>query len=159
MVNKAFQLFKRVICRECGHILFPIKKNTFNRYNSFECCNPICLAQNRKIYLSKCHHCKKGIIDSRDSQRCSNGWIICPTCLSCCTDILIEQQVQKHERRNMPVPEYIQRQKLHGHNDKQQYFCPKCGGKIIKHYDCERGEEQIFCDECKEIYPHALLKS
>lgn len=155
MVNKASQLFRRVICRECGHILFPIKRNTFNRYNNFECCNPVCCARGQRIYLSQCHHCKRGLIDSRDSKACPNGWRICPTCLSCCNDNQIEIQAQKYERRGNPVPQFIQSTRSNGHNDKKQYFCPKCGGEIIKYFDPQRNETYIFCDACHAPYPQA----
>lgn len=156
MVNKAAQLFRRVICRECGHILFPIKRNNFNQYNNFECFNPICTAKGTRVYLSQCHHCKSGMIDSRDSKSCPNGWRICPTCLSCCTDDQIEFQAQKYIRGRRPVPEFILRTRSHGHNDKKQYFCPKCGGEIVKVYDEEKGETHVFCNECRTLYPKAV---
>lgn len=156
MVNKAAQLFRRVICRECGHILFPIKRNSFNQYNNFECYNPICSAKGVRVYLSQCHHCKSGMIDSRDSKSCPNGWRICPTCLSCCTDDQIEFQAQKYIRSRRPMPEFIQRTRTHGHNDKNQYFCPKCGGEIVKAYDEERGETHVYCSVCHSPYPKAV---
>lgn len=155
MVNKAAQLFRRVICRECGHILFPIKRNNFNQYNNFECYNPICTAKGMRVYLSQCFHCKSGMIDSRDSKTCPNGLRICPTCLSCCTDDQIEFQAQKYIRTNRPVPEFIQRSRNHGHNDKKQYFCPNCGGVIVKEYDAERDETHIFCRDCHTQFPKA----
>lgn len=156
MVNKAAQLFRRVICRECGHILFPIKRNNFNQYNNFECYNPICSAKDARVYLSQCFHCKSGMIDSRDSKSCSNGMRICPTCLSCCTDDQIEFQAQKYIRTGRPIPEFIQRTRTHGHNDKKQYFCPNCGGIIIKEYDKERNETHVFCHDCHTLYPKAV---
>lgn len=155
MVNKASQLFRRVICRECGHILFPVRKNNFNQYNNFACSNPICSAQRIRVYLSQCFHCKRGMIDSRDSKTCPNGLRICPNCLSCCTDEQIEFQVQKYIRSSKPVPEYIQRTRNHGHNDKNQFFCPKCGGAISINNDVERNETQVFCSVCHTPYPMA----
>ena len=156
MVNKSAQLFRRVICRECGHILFPVNRNNFNQYNNFVCSNPICSAHGIRIYLSQCFHCKSGMIDSRDSKACPNGLRICPTCLSCCTDEQIEFQVQKYFRRGRPVPEYIQRTRNQGHNNKSQYFCPECGSKIVRNYDVERKETHVFCSVCHTPYPDAV---
>lgn len=163
-VNKAFQLFGRVICRECGHILFPLNQknnsneqtNNFNRYNNFECHNDICTERGKRIYLSQCYHCRRGIIDSRDSKQCPNGWRICPECLSCCTDEQIEIQAQKYERSGLPVRASIQRIRGYGHNNRNQYFCPKCGGRIIDYRDNERGQRYIYCSNCREVYPNAL---
>lgn len=155
LVNKASLLFRRVICRECGHILFPKRIANFNRYNRFKCFNPICIGHNKEIYLSRCHQCKSGLIDSRDSKRCPNGWLICPTCLACCTDGQIEIQAQKYEMRRNPVPHYIQRTRGLGHNNKNQYFCPKCGGIVTLYYDLERQERQIKCSVCHTEFKDA----
>lgn len=156
MINKAAQLFRRVTCRECGHILFPIKKNNFNQYNNFVCLNPICSANNVRVYLSRCFHCKSGLIDSRDSKTCPNGLRICPTCLSCCTDEQIELQAQKYLRIGRSIPEYIQRARTHGHNNKNQYFCPNCGSDIVKIFDEEKNETYVFCSECRSQFPDAV---
>ena len=67
MVNKASALFKRVRCRECNHILFPLGSSNFNRYNNFECRLSTCGERWKRVYLSQCHHCKSGLIDSRDT--------------------------------------------------------------------------------------------
>ena len=156
MVNKAAQLFRRVICRECGHILFPVGNNNFNQYNNFVCLNPICSVRSERVYLSQCFHCKSGMIDSRDSQVCPNGLRICPICLSCCTDEQIEFQAQKYIRIGRSIPEYIQRRRTFGHNNKKQYFCPKCGGEIVKVFDAERNETHIYCHRCNSEFPKAV---
>lgn len=155
LVNKAALLFRRVVCRDCGHILFPKHRTAFNRYNRFKCCNPICTEHNKEVYLSQCHQCKSGLIDSRDSKRCPNGWLICPTCLGCCTDEQIDRQAQKYEMRRCPVPQYIQKNRGLGHNNKEEFFCPKCGDKIEFLYDPERNERHIICSRCRTEYRDA----
>ena len=136
MVNKAAQLFRRVICRECGHILFPVGNNNFNQYNNFVCLNPICSVRSERVYLSQCFHCKSGMIDSRDSQVCPNGLRICPICLSCCTDEQIEFQAQKYIRIGRSIPE--------------------CGGEIVRVFDAERNETHIYCHRCNSEFPKAV---
>lgn len=155
IVNKASQMFKRVICRECGHILFPIYRSSFNQYNYFECYNPVCIQRNQKVYLSQCHHCKSGLIDSRDSKQCPNGWRICPTCLSCCTDELLEFRAQKYIRKGQSIPYKLQITLGHGHNNQNQYFCPYCGGTVVKQFDKERNETFIYCGVCHTNFPKA----
>lgn len=155
MVNKASQIFHRVVCRECGHIMFPSYRVAYNQYNKFQCFNPLCSACGHKVYLNQCHNCKRGIIDSRDTKKCTNGWYICPTCLSCCTDDQIERQANKFIVRGNIVPEYIQRTRGFGHNDKGKYFCPDCGEELRTLYDPERNMMYIFCPSCRKYYDNA----
>ena len=152
MVNKASSLFKRVRCRECSHILFPIGGSNFNRYNNFECRVLTCGERGKRVYLSQCHHCKKGLIDSRDSARCPNGWHICPTCLSCCDDAVYERMASKYLLRRLPVPSRISEKLGHGHNDKKEYFCPKCGGRIEIIHDEHTDKIVKVCQVCRVVY-------
>ncbi|MBD5419095.1 MAG: hypothetical protein HDR48_03540 [Bacteroides sp.] len=152
MVNKASALFKRVRCRECNHILFPIGGSNFNRYNNFECRVPTCGERGKRIYLSQCHHCKTGLIDSRDSAQCPNGWHICPKCLSCCDDALYERMASKYVLRKLTIPPRISEKLGHGHNDKDDYFCPKCGGEIATVRDEHTDRIAKVCQVCKTIY-------
>lgn len=152
MVNKASSLFKRVRCRECNHILFPIGGSNFNRYNNFECRVPTCGERGKRVYLSQCHHCKTGLIDSRDSARCPNGWHICPKCLSCCDDAVYERMASKYVLRRLPIPPRISEKLGHGHNDKEEYFCPKCGGEIATVRDEHSGRIAKVCQVCKAVY-------
>lgn len=153
MVNKAAKKFRRIFCRDCGHILFPTYRNTFNQYNNFECRNPLCVKRNEKVYLSQCHHCKTGLIDSRDSNPCPNGWTICPVCLSCCTDNLLENRAQKYIRKGQSVPHKLQLSR--GHNNNNLYFCPNCGGEIRRHVDTIKEEVHFVCEVCQTDFPKA----
>ena len=155
MVNKAASLFKRVKCRECNHILFPTGYNNFNRYNNFECRVPSCNERWKRVYLSQCHHCKSGLIDSRDSAQCPHGWHICPQCLSCCNDSIYESQANKYIIKRQQIPTKLAEKMGRGHNDKGEFFCPNCGGKIIKQLDPEREEMVILCNECGKSFPKA----
>lgn len=152
MVNKAASLFRRVRCRECNHLLFPIGGSQFNRYNIFECHVPNCSQRGVRVYLSQCHHCKSGLIDSRDSARCPNGWHICPKCLSCCDDAVYECMAGKYIVRHNPVPPRISDKLGHGHNDKNLYFCPKCGGEVKTVVDEHTDRVAKIWQNCRSVY-------
>lgn len=156
MVNKAESLFKRVRCRECNHILFPIGGSQFNRYNNFECHVPTCGQHRVRVYLSQCHHCKAGLIDSRDSAKCPNGWHICPRCLSCCDDAIYERMANKYVIRHQPIPPRVSEKLGHGHNDKDQFFCPECGGEVVTVKDDHTERYARKCTQCNKLFPDAI---
>lgn len=152
VTNKAMQKFKRLKCRGCGHLLFTDKSSGFNRHNYYSCINPICPGKRIPVYLNYCYKCKKGLIDSRDTKQCPNGWYICPTCLACCDDEQYKRQAQRYRILNRPVPERIVRMLGHGHNDKGEYFCPECGGQIEFVMDEHYGEERRGCPQCHKFF-------
>ncbi|NLG03455.1 MAG: hypothetical protein GX567_06455, partial [Clostridia bacterium] len=127
ITNKVMQKFRRLKCRACGHMMFTERTSGFNRYNYYECVNPTCAEVRHPVYLNFCFKCKKGLIDSRDTKQCPNGWYICPTCLACCDDEQYERQAQRYILTKRPVPPRIQEKRGKGHNDKGIYFCPQCG--------------------------------
>lgn len=158
MVNKASSLFKRIRCRECNHILFPIGDSNFNRYNNFECRVPTCGERGKRVYLSQCHHCKSGLIDSRDTAQCPNGWHICPKCLSCCDDSVYERLASKYVLKRLPIPQRISNKLGHGHNNKGEYFCPKCGGNItIVHDEHTTNRIAKVCQVCRSVYEEHIF--
>lgn len=153
MVNNSSSLFSRAICRECSHILFPIGSSNFNRYNNFECRVPYCENRYKRIYLSNCHKCKTGLIDSRETAKCPNGWYICPKCLSCCDDEIYEKMARKYVLRGEAIPTRISDKLKHGHNDRDKHFCPKCGKDVIaktKNNNIDRIEH--ICESCGTTY-------
>lgn len=152
VANKAIQKFKRLKCRGCGHLMFTDKSSGFNRHNYYSCINPNCPEARVPVYLNYCYKCKKGLIDSRDTKQCPNGWYICPTCLACCDDEQYERQAQRYRISNRPVPERIARMLGHGHNDKGEYFCPDCGGPIEFVMDERYGEERRGCPRCHKFF-------
>ena len=151
VTNRVMQKIKRLKCRGCGHLMFADKSGRFNSHNYYSCINPICPEARIPVYLNYCYKCKKGLIDSRDTKRCPNGWYICPTCLACCDDEQYERQAQKYRISNRPVPEQIARMLGHGHNDKGEYFCPDCGGPIEFVMDEHYGKERRGCPRCHKF--------
>lgn len=103
--------FMHLKCRSCGHMMFTDKSSGFNRYNYYACANPTCPELYNVVYLNYCFKCKKGLIDSRDTKRCPNGWYICPTCLACCDDEQYERLAQRYILAKRPVPLRIQEKK------------------------------------------------
>ncbi len=151
VANKAMQKFRRLKCRVCGHLLFTAKSIGFNRNNYYACGNPNCSEFNHPVYLSYCFKCKKGLIDSRDSARCPNGWYICPDCLSCCDDDQYERLAQRYVVSKLPIPQRIKDKLGQGHNDKGIHYCPKCGSQIIQIQD-EHGDFHNGCPQCRIKY-------
>lgn len=154
VANKAIQKFKRLKCRDCGHLIFTDRNYSYNRYNYFSCQNPSCKQHLKLVYLNFCHQCKKGLIDSRDSVRCPNGWYICPTCLSCCNDQQYERQAQRYVIERRPIPPRIQSMLGKGHNDKGEFFCYQCG-VLLEEVLVEKNK-RIVCPNCNKDYTDAL---
>lgn len=142
IANRAITKFNRLRCKACGHLLFTDKNSGFNRYNYYLCINPSCSEYNHPIYLNYCFKCKKGLIDSRDSKQCPNGWYICPECHSCCDDAQYERLAQRYILQKRFVPQRIENKRGQGHNDKGIYFCHKCGEQLI--YE----EDKLKCKKC-----------
>ncbi len=147
ITNKVAQKFRRLKCRACGHMMFTVRTSGFNRYNFYECVNPTCAEVRTPVYLNFCFKCKKGLSDSRDTKQCPNGWYICPTCLACCDDEQYERQAQRYVLTKRPVPSRIQDKRGHGHNNKDQYFCPQCGNPI-QIIDDGHGHTFRGCPKC-----------
>lgn len=165
-VRQVERYYARLVCRACGHMIFSTRGTILHGSNFFACKNPSCKQYDAEVYLSQCSNCKRGLIDSRDSQKCENGWVICPSCLSCCNDKLFDSLIAKH-RRNGNVPARILNNKGKGHNNKGIFFCPKCKTRLgtitvkDKDYD-EKGniilvDKQVFgCPNCKRSYEKEL---
>ncbi len=148
--NKVMQKFRRLKCRNCGHLMYTYNYHGFNRYNYYSCINPDCPEHNRPVYLNYCYKCKKGLIDSRDSVQCPNGRYICPKCLACCDDEQYERQAQRYILENRPIPPRIERQRGLGHNDKGIFFCYHCGAELLSFDD--HGVTKLRCPQCGEIF-------
>lgn len=153
--TKVMQTFRRLKCRECGHLLFPGKSLGFNSYNRYGCINPGCDEYKKLIYLNYCYNCKTGLIDSRDSKQCPNGWYICPDCLSCCDDSQYERQAQKYQLNGQPIPNWITTKMGYGHNNKGILYCYKCGSQITDLID-DQGEQHKCCPTCHKNYDEVI---
>lgn len=167
-VRQAEKLYARLICRNCGHMIFSTRGTLLNGSRFFACANSMCPQYRKEIYLSQCNHCKTGQIDSRDSKKCENGWVICPSCLACCNDDLFDRLIDRH-RRNGWVPARLQESQGKGHNNKNIFFCPKCGTQlgnitIEQKVRLEDGSEDIIqstefgCPQCNHSYEKELQK-
>lgn len=165
-VRQVERFYARLVCRTCGHMIFSTRGTILNGSRFFACLNPSCKQHNVEVYLSQCSNCKRGLIDSRDSKKCENGWIICPSCLSCCNDNLFNSLIAKH-RRNGTVPAKLLANEGKGHNNKGIFFCPKCTSQLgmidvqEKTYDEDGNEiivnKQFFgCPQCKVNYEKEL---
>lgn len=128
-VRQAERLYSRLVCRSCGHMIFSTRGSLLNGSRFFQCANSLCPQYMKEIYLSQCNRCGTGLIDSRDSERCENGWVICPSCLACCNDDLFNSLIARH-RRNGYVPTRLLECENKGHNNKGIFFCPSCGSKL-----------------------------
>lgn len=152
-INKAIRFFKRLKCTQCGHILFPVVKNPNkpNLYRNFKCMNPFCSEYNKEIYLNYCFQCKSGIIDSRETKQCPNGYYICPTCKSCCSNEVFDRNVQRYKLLGRPIPAKMAAQQGTGHKDNNMYFCPKCGKQMLLRSNTDATQwSNYFCPDCEK---------
>ena len=146
-INKAIRFYKRLICKECGHILFPAQQRGRNR---FRCLLPACSEYNKVVYLSYCHECKKGLIDSRETKQCPNGLYICPSCNSCCSNAFFNEMASRYRRQGLNPPAFISRNIGKGHKDLNMFFCPKCGAQKTEIVD-KSGVHEYRCLVCHPI--------
>ncbi|MCM1312283.1 MAG: hypothetical protein NC206_03680 [Bacteroides sp.] len=154
IVNKVMRKFSRLRCRACGHLLSTYKAGKFNKFNFYSCINSTCTEFMRPIYLNYCYSCRKGLIDSRDSKQCPNGWYICPTCNACCNDSQFERIAQRYTIQHSFIPEYIKSKIKCGHNDKGIYYCDKCGTKLERSDLHEK--TKLRCPTCK-VEKHIIV--
>ncbi len=152
IVNKSEIFFNRMTCQECGHLLFPSGSNKFNQYNYFECRILSCNEKFKKIYLNYCFRCVKGLIDSRISKKCPDGWYICPDCQSCCDSSIYRRMADRYIRYKMTVPPHIAAKLEHAHNDSGLYFCYKCGSPLSVIKNQEDNSQSGYCAECNKFY-------
>ena len=146
-INKAIRFTKRLICKECGHILFPARQQG---HTKFKCLLLSCPEYNKEIYLNYCHDCKKGIIDSRDTKQCPNGMYICPSCDSCCSNNYFESMAERYRIIGKRVPSFISRNIGNGHRDRNMFFCYKCGSQKVDFVD-NSGKHEWRCLVCNPI--------
>ncbi len=156
VANRVTKLIKQLVCRECNHLLLTSQNDAFNRRYYYSCINPTCTAYEKPNYLNFCYKCKKGLIDSRDTKWCPNGWYICPTCHSCCEDQLFERIKQKYILDKRPIPYSIKALIGHGHNDKHFYYCHECGGELT--IVSEHRQDSLLCAHCRKVYRMTLFR-
>ena len=152
LINRVYTIFKRLRCTECGSLMFPVKGTTFNLHNYYACNNQLCSLNKESTYLNYCYNYNcRGLIDSRDTKQCPNGWYICPSCLSCCDNELIENCIKRYEITHKPIPLSLLNQRHNGHNDKNKFFCPQCGTELIENRNANINADWI-CKTCGQTY-------
>lgn len=140
---KAIKKFNRLRCKNCGHLLFPNNEGSYNQHFYYCCKNKECTECDKLVYLNYCYRCKKGLIDSRETAKCENSWYICPSCLSCCDDNLIDRLIQRDITAGR-APRWL-KMKGKGHNNKSIYFCPDCGTQLSNIND-----NDFHCNICNK---------
>jgi cold shock CspA family protein len=137
LINKVNRFLEHLKCRNCDHILRPIKQSNYAFYgvNHFHCTNESCQENGKEIYLT---HCLNGrcdsTIDSRDSVKCtpegydqgSCGWYICNECHACCSS-------EKLLDRKRVIESYYKSDykcQIVGHRDLGIICCNECGSEM-----------------------------
>lgn len=89
--NRLNEIISRLKCRVCNSFLRPLPYNPhkLGYYSTpvFTCLNNVCSEYNKVIRITHCLNRKcKNILDSRDLETCSYGWLICDNdkCKTCC---------------------------------------------------------------------------
>jgi RNase P subunit RPR2 len=88
--------------------------------------------------------------------------------LACCNDELFDRLIDRH-RRNGRVPARLQESQGKGHNNRNIFFCPKCGTQlgnitVEQKVRLEDGSEDIIqstefgCPQCNHSYEKELQK-
>ena len=144
-INKAIRFYKSVVCRECGHILFPAHEYGQAR---FKCVCPTCTEYSKEVYINNCFNCKKGLIDSRDTSKCPNGTYICPECSSCCSNAYYESLALRYTKQGKAIPKSISMNIGKGHADINVLYCSKCGSQKVYSGINKSGEKEYTCPKC-----------
>lgn len=157
-INRFNNLLERLKCSECGQILYPIDSNySVVGTTTFCCSNKKCskYISQEKIYLNHCYARRcRGVIDSRDSQRCPHKLVICPSCGTCCSTEMFRTRLSKLRQTgadHMLIANGYRRiiddlvykvENNKGHQDNNEYFCFNCGTRIYGDIN------QTICNNC-----------
>lgn len=146
VINHVNKFLEHLNCRNCGKLL---KANgssnyTFYRVSNFSCDNPECLTPDKDVYLSHCSngfYCD-GIIDSRESERCENGFVICTQCFACCDQKRLEQ------RNNNRLKNQLGEVQWYPPHRGSVILCPKCGNTLTYR---DAHDKQVKCTEVIQL--------
>ena len=152
IINRANTIIEHLYCRECGEMLEPVQVSNYYTHlvTHFHCTNATCGKYHEKIYISKCFNWKcHGVIDDRDTQKCPNGWNICPECGSCCSNRIAQQRIENCKEVGIPPNPYFIDfiNNFRGHLEKREFYCWKCGN-LTTHI----GDSVYECSTCGVRY-------
>ena len=123
-----------------------ISKYATRALTEFSCVNEACCENGRPVYLNHCFNKQScnSIIDSRDSNTCPNGQYICPKCGACCSTENFKLRRDNLLKTEGAVSDWLLKfiDSNKGHWEKKEFYCYKCGKKILN------GK----CDDCGVEY-------
>lgn len=150
-INRLNRLLKRLNCKNCNAVLKPLKQSqfAFYRVTRFECTEETCSSNGKEIYLTHCLNKRcTNVIDSRVAKKCSNGFVICDTCGSCCSNELFSRRIDNLRINGQYISADLD-QKLKdklGHWEKAECFCYKCQNLMTNK------NENFECKSCSVEY-------
>lgn len=160
LINRFNQFAPHLSCRECDKLMRPSSGITnFGATISthYECYNISCGSRGKRIYLSHClnPNCPEPI-DSRDSAKCPNGWIICGTCGTCCSRAVYKRRYELLQANQPSAITQSLKDAINnnlGHKEKLEYYCPKCGMLLVP-FDGGNKDFNYVCnnDNCGGLF-------
>ena len=121
-INRFNDAMDHIACRECNRLMRPAEGNSpeaIYRTTKFSCTNNNCSVFGEVVTLTHCFNQScQATIDSRDSNRCPHGLLICrnENCGCCCGE------KNRYDRNT--------RERIKGHFESMEHFCYKCGDKM-----------------------------
>lgn len=150
--NNFEDLIPHLYCRECNKLLEPVNKGYLaaRRVYTYRCENADCTMHNSDIYINHCFEKNCGnVIDSRDSHKCGNGFVICNQCGVCCSS---QQFIARAEAGLLSgrIKQLFDQDGFH--LDHGIFFCPECGEELItgSHNHNGRNITYLYC----KSHPH-----
>lgn len=129
-INHINRFLSHMNCRSCGCLLKPQGSSnySFYRVSSFYCDNNFCENPDKNVYISHCSngYCN-GTIDSRNSQKCNNGWVICRECFACCDKERLDKRNEYRLSNGMSVANW---NVPNGHRG-YSILCPQCANPMV----------------------------
>lgn len=150
-INRLNRLMKRLTCSNCQSVLKPSKQSlfAFYRVTRFECTESTCNSKGQEIYLTHCLNKRcTNVIDSRVAKKCANGFVICDTCGSCCSNEQFKRRIENLRINGQNIPTDLEekvRSEL-GHWEKAECFCYKCQQMM------QNKKDNYECQSCKVEY-------
>lgn len=144
-INRLNRLLERIRCTECSKVLRPAKQSNFGFYrvSHFHCVNDDCKSKGKEVYLTHCLNSKcTNVIDDRVAQRCSNGFIICDKCGSCCSNDQFSRRIESLRTIGGSLPQKLSNMlaERKGHWEKAECYCYKCQKEMVEKngsYNCK----------------------